>query len=208
MSDVTEWGTWKYMTRHLAVVPFTKGTPVYTDGMLSMLYYKSKELGRLENTFCGDNPSHDQFIRMFEETKKVTQVLCEITDQGTPDERIIPVGYSWVEIPKGEDGARAAMCGFAFIRRSRHMVNLGRLGIYYWMDGLKIDVLHGVMLLSNQVAADYALKLGFKQTAIVPDFHFYQGKLVAARAMLLRKYDFMADFEPWLERQKVVESII
>lgn len=194
---------WKYMTKNAAVVPFSKGTVVYVDGMLSTLYYKTKERGFLKLTMCGDEPNHDQFIRMFEESKKVLQVLCEVENQGTPEEQCHPVGYAWVEVPKGVDGERAAMCGFCFFKRSRYMYDLGMLGIYYWMDGLKINVIHGVMLESNRPAKRFAEKLGFVTTAVVPKFHYLDSKLVWAREMMVEDNDFLRVFEPWFESRKV-----
>lgn len=197
---------WKYMTKNAAVIPFSPGTIVYRDGMLSTLYYRSKELGRLEYIFCGDNPGHDQFIRMFDESKKITQILCEVEDQGTPQEIVHPVGYSWVEVSRGVDGDRAAMCGFAFIERSRYMVDLGMLGVAYWMEGMKIDVLHGVLLEENKAAQHFAEVLGFKHEGVVRRFHCYQGKLVSAVAMILEKNDFTPVFDKWFESKKVVET--
>lgn len=199
---------WEYMTKEAAVIPFSPGTVVWADGVLSTAYYRLKERGLLEKLFCGDIPNHDQFIRMFDPSKKVTQILCEVEDQGKPQESVKPVGIAWVELPKGEDGARAALCGFAFTKRSRYMLDLGMLGVHYWTHGLKIDALHGVMLLSNQAAADYASRLGFKQTAIVPDFHFCAGSLVAARVMILQKNEFDPIFDKWMESKNDVAAAI
>jgi hypothetical protein len=195
---------WEFMTDKAAVVPFIKGTVVYRDGMLSTLYYKSREAGLIERTFCGDNPDHDHFIRMFDESKKILQILCEVEHAGEKTENVIPVGYAWVEASKGVDGARAAMCGFCFFRRSRYLRDLGMLGLYYWMKGLKITDLHGVMLEPNKAAISYALKLGFKKTATVPRFHFYNGELVPAVAVLIESKDFLPVFEKWLEPKKLV----
>jgi hypothetical protein len=197
---------WKYMTKNAAVIPYSPGTLVHRDGMLSHLYYRSKELGRLEYIFCGDNPTHDQFIRMFDESKKIAQVLCDIKSQGTPQEIVRPIGYAWVEAPKGPDGQRAAMCGFAFIERSRYMLDAAMLGIGYWMEGLKIDVIHGVMLKENGAGQRFAERLGFIWQAEVPRFHSYRGKLVSATAMTLEKNNYYPIFEEWFEKQKVMES--
>jgi hypothetical protein len=179
---------WKYMTKDLAVLPYSPGSPVYVDGMLSTLYYATKDQGRIEATFCGDSPNHDEFVRSFDPAKKVLQILCEVK----ADERIIPVGYAWVEMPKGGDGNRAALCGFCFIKRSRHMIDLGTLGIYYWIDGLKLSVIHGVQLGSNISAMSYASKLGFDLVAKVPFFHYYRGDLVDACVMTLTSDKFWA----------------
>ena len=195
---------WKYMTKNAAVIPFSPGTVVYRDGVLSTLYYKTKEAGLIEKTFCGDNPNHDQFVRMFDESKKILQILCEVENVGEETENAIPVGYAWVEAPKGIDGARAAMCGFAFFRHTRYLRDLGMLGLYYWMDGLKITDLHGVLLEPNRAAIRYAAKLGFIRTATVPRFHFYNGDLVPAVAMLLESKDFLPKFGKWFEPKKLV----
>src|ERR1039458_4824005 len=175
---------WEYMTKTAAVLPFSPNSPVYVDGMLSTLYYRTREAGLIEKVFCGDNPNHDQFIRMFDLSKKVLQIMCEVKDAGTEAERTIPVGFCWTEFPRGVDGARAAFCGFAFFKRSRQMRALGMLGLAYWFRGLKIDVLHGIILKSNTNALAYAHKLGFIDTATVPDYLFHQGKLVPACAVI------------------------
>jgi len=195
---------WEFMTAKAAVVPFSPGTVVYQDGMLSTLYYKTKEAGLIEKVFCGDKPDHDHFIRMFDESKKILQILCEVENVGMKTENAIPVGYCWVEAPKGVDGARAAMCGFAFFRHTRYLRDLGMLGLYYWMKGLKITAVHGVMLQSNKAAIRYAAKLGFIRTATVPLFHFYNGELVPAVAMLLESKDFLPQFANWFETKKLV----
>lgn len=195
---------WEYMTLKACVLPFSPGSPVYVDGMLSTLYYESKKAGIMEHVFCGDNPNHDQFIRMFDESKKVLQILCEIKDSGKKEERVVPVGYCWVELPKGTDGARSALCGFAFFRKSRYLKDLGLLGLGYWMNGLKIDIVHGVMLKDNLAARDYASHLGFKEAGVVPKFHWYQGSLVDARVMVLEKAEFAGPFDRWLKDQKLV----
>lgn len=194
---------WEYMTKTAAVIPFSPGTVVYRDGMLSTLYYETKEAGLLEKTFCGDTPNHDDFIRMFSLDKKVLQILCEVKEQGTSRETAHPVGYSWIDKSHGVDGARAALCGFCFIKRTRQLRALGMLGLYYWFHGLKIDVLHGVTLDLNFPAQDYAAKLGFKVTAHVPEYHTYQKKLRGAVVVTLKASDFMATFEPWYEQNRV-----
>jgi len=192
---------WKYQTAEAAVMPFSPGTDVYVDGMLSRIYYQLRDQNRLENTFCGDIPNHDKFIESFSLSKRATQILCE--QDGT---LIKPVGLSWVELPKGEDGQRAAMCGFAFVKRSRQMLNLGRLGIYYWMDGMKINTVHGVMLESNLMALEYARKLGFYIGPTIPKFHFVRGKMQGAIVVHIEDNDFLPPFEPWFEKNRVVSQ--
>lgn len=190
---------WPYMTKKAAVIPFCPGTVVYVDGMLSTLYYETRKAGAIEAVFCGDNPSHDQFIRMFDESKKVLQILCRVKEQGTEQEKAEPVGYCWVEIPKGVDGARSALCGFCFFKKTRLIYDLGMLGIAYWMEGLKINVLHGVMLESNNAALGYAKGLGFHEVCVVPEWHFYQERLVGACVTYLKDDAFLPVYRQWRE---------
>ena len=197
---------WKYKTKNAAVIPFSPGSLVYRDGMLSTLYYRTKELGRLEYVMCGDNPTHDQFIRSFDESKKVTQILCEVENQGEPEEVVHPVGYSWLESSRGVDGARAALCGFAFIKRSRYMIDLGMLGVAYWTEALKVDVVHGIMLEENKVAQKFAERIGFKRQSVAPKFSYHRGELVSSVLMMLDKNDFNPVFEKWFESKKIVET--
>ena len=198
---MSTWDNWEFKTNKAVVAPFAPGQPVYVDGMLSTLYYETRKAGAIEQVFCGDNPTHDQFIRMFDESKKVLQILCELEDAGEKEERIVPVGYCWVEMPKGVDGQRAAMSGFAFFKRSRYMLDLGLLGIAYWMKGLRINVLHGVALASNEKAKNYTDKLGFRETAIVPKYHFHNGELVAARVCMIEDEEFLPKYEEWKAKQ-------
>ena len=65
-----------YQTEHLAVVPMMPGTPVYRDGALSMLYYRTRDEDKLAVTFCGDVMNHDQFVAFFEK-RKTMQFFAE-----------------------------------------------------------------------------------------------------------------------------------
>lgn len=188
-----------YGTRDLQVVPYMVGSPVYRDGVLSVLYNATKEENKLAQTFCGDVMNHDEFVAFFQK-RKTMQVLCRV--EGNRD--LKPVGYSWVDLARGVDGARAVMCGFCFFRRAiwRHAaLDLARLGLAYWFMDLKIDVLHGVMLSSNRVAIRFAESLGFEWVARVPNYHFHEGKLVEATVTMIQKESFLPDFEAWFERQ-------
>lgn len=196
---------WEYMTKTAAVIPFSPGTVVYRDGMLSTLYYRTQEAGLLEKTFCGDNPTHDEFIRMYEPRKKVLQILCEVKSHGTEQEKAVPVGYSWIDRHHGVDGERAALCGFCFFKRTRQLRPLGLLGIYYWINGLKIDVLHGVTLEENTPAQNYAYHLGFEFSAMVPRYHFYNGKLANALVVTLQKERWLPGFEAWYAQNRVAK---
>jgi hypothetical protein len=197
---------WEYMTKSAAVVPFSKGTIAYRDGMLSRLYYGTKEAGLLSVTMCGDEPNHDEFVRLFSPDKKVLQILCEVKDQGTEQEIATPVGYCWVDKSHGVDGQRAALIGFCFFKRTRQLRALGLLGIYYWVNALKIDVLHGVMLETNFPAQDYAVKLGFKMSGHVRDYHFHNGHLEGAVVVTLRARDFLPTFKSWYEQNRVAKA--
>ena len=174
--------------------PYMAGTPVYVDGMMSHLYFETKRLGRIEQTFCGDKFNLDRFVAYFESLKTM-QVLC------TVEEKLKPVGYSWVASPKGVDGARSASPGFCFFEDVRHARDLARLAIGYAFEDLRIDTLHGVQTVDNLAARNFSRRLGFTECAIVPDYHSIDGKLVAARVMILRKADFWSKFLEWKEKQ-------
>lgn len=184
-----------YGTKNLQVVPLMPGTPVYKDGTLSTLYYRTKEEGNLEVAFHESDMTHDRFIAFFE-LLKTLQVLCQVSD----NKDLKPVGYSWVSNPVGVDGARAAVAGFCFFgdaARTKVARDLGMLGIAYWMIDLKIDVLHGVILESNFAAKNYAQKLGFVETAVVPKWRYVGGELVSVRNMTLEATEFLPRFDSW-----------
>ena len=196
------WG-W-YGTKTLQVIPYMPGTVVYVDGMLSHMYFELKRLGRIEQTFCGDKLNLDKFIHFFESIK-TAQILCTIQE----DEKIVPVGMSWVNNPHGVDGARNLTCGFAFIKDGSSGTsdarNLARLAIAYCFNDLRVDTIFGEQVADNIPARNFSLKLGFKEVAIVPDRHAIDGRLVAGRVMMLRKADFWPKFIQWKESQPKVE---
>jgi RimJ/RimL family protein N-acetyltransferase len=203
MDDRNHWMF--YQTRNLAMCPYMPGTPVYKDGMLPFLYTKAREEGKIESVFCGDDLNMDAFVAFFEK-RKTLQVLCEVEN----DKTLKPCGFSWVDNPHGVDGARAAMCGFAFFdgaSRRDSARDLARLGLGYWMLALKIDVIHGVLLESNTAARNFALHVGFRDVAVVPKYHYRAstGELVDARVMIIEKKDFTPEFDIWIESQKLVE---
>lgn len=195
-----------YGTKDLQVIPYMNGTPVYVDGMLPTLYERTKQEGKLERVFCGDELNLDGFVSFFH-TRKTMQVLCEIAENKT----IKPVGYSWVDLPKGVDGARSAHCGFCFFDDSSKRSSaryLGRLGIAYWMIDLKINVLHGIMLESNTAARNYAKRLGFRTVAMVPRYHYSlsEKELVGARVVVLEDIDFLPFFSKWRDKFPVANQ--
>jgi hypothetical protein len=194
---------WNYYgTPSLQLCPYMEGTPVYKDGVLSTLYYNTRDEGKLQATFCGDVMGHDQFVAYFQK-RKTMQCLCEVREDST----LNIVGYSWVDMPRGVDGARAVMCGFCFFKgasRRESARDLGRLGLAYWFLDMQIDVVHGVMLESNLRGWNYARRLGFRQVAVVPKYHYADGELVSARVAMIEKDEFVPGFMEWHESQKAV----
>lgn len=186
-----------YQVEGLAVVPYMRGTPVWRDGVLPDLYRMTRDEGKIETVFCGDNFNMDQFVTYFEK-RKTMQILCKVED----DKTLKPAGYCWVDLPRGVDGAKAVMSGFCFFDEYVRIAHdLGRLGVAYWFQDLLVDVIHGVLLESNEAGAHYAEMLGFHEVAIVPKYHYYHGELVNARVVMLEKDDFMPSFNEWFEKQ-------
>lgn len=188
-----------YQTRDLCMCPYMPGTPVYVDGMLSHLYFETKRLGRIEQTFCGDHYNLDKFISYFDSLKTL-QVLTTVSESGI----LKPVGYSWVSNPRGVDGARSASPGFCFFEDVIHARDLARLAVGYAFEDLRIDTLHGVQVFDNHAARNFSRRLGFTEIATIPDYHSINGELVAARVMMLRKADFWPKFLAWKESKDVV----
>jgi hypothetical protein len=196
------------------------GTDVYVDGMLGWLYRRLKEENKVALTFCGENKTEDQFISFFDRLKTM-QILCEIgppEKPGDPGSKsdLQPVGFSWVDAPVGVDGQRSAQPGEAFFHNASKRSSardLARLALAYTMNDLKIDVYHGIQLASNVAARNFALKVGFKEVAIVPRRLYHEGKLQDARVMMLEASEFLPPFWEWIDEehrkmdeQKPVES--
>lgn len=190
-----------YCTDKLAVVPYMPGTPVYRDNTLPFLYMQTKNEEKLPLVFQEDGFNLGKFVAFFEK-RQTMQVLCHVDK----DKNLLPVGYSWVDSPAGVDGARGALCGFCFLKEAKSTArDLGRLGIAYWMEDLRIDILHGVILEYNSAALNYARRLGFKEVAYVPKWRYVDGRLTGVRVVQLEKEDFWDGFEKWYQSQNPVE---
>lgn len=201
MSYTTDDWHW-YGTDGLQVVPYMPSTPVYNDRMLSYLYFETLKAGKIDLIFCGDTLNHDAFVNFFY-TRKTMQVLCEVEG---PDHNLKPIGYSWLDLPRGVDGARAAHCGFSFFGEAGKRPaarDLGMLGLAYWMIAMKVNVVHGILLDANLAGRNYASRLGFKTIAVVPNYHFYEGRLEPARVMSLTDEEFLPLFKEWREKNPV-----
>lgn len=193
-----------YQTKTLGVFPYMAGVPVFRDGMLPFLYTKLKAEGKTGDLFCGDEKNMDDFVSFFNRIKTL-QVLCRIKE----DKDLVPVGIGWADLPRGKDGARACQCGEAFFdgaSKTSDARDLARLALAYVFNALKIDVIHGIQLESNYAARNFSVRLGFKECAIVPKWHYINGELEAARIMILKKEDFIPSFEKWFEPRKLVVS--
>jgi RimJ/RimL family protein N-acetyltransferase len=82
-------------------------------------------------------------------------------------------------------------------------VDLGRLGVAYWMEDLRITVVHGIILSSNQPAINYAKRLGFREVATVPDWRYVHERLEPVTVVQVRDDEFMPGFERWFESKKL-----
>lgn len=189
-----------YQTADLAVVPYMEGSPIYRDGVLPHLYYKTKEEGNLEKVFHEDGFNLDKFVTFFEK-RKTLQCLCHVRE----DKTLIPVGYCWVDNPSGVDGQRGVLCAFCFFKDAKRTArDLGRLGLAYWFMDLRIDIVHGVILDWNTPAVNYAKHLGFKEVAYVPKWKYVKEKLTGVRVVQLEASDYLPGFDNWFETQKAV----
>lgn len=187
-----------YGTKHLQVVPFMPGTPVYVDDMLPYIYKRLRSEEKISRMFCGDDKNLNQFIAYFERIK-TAQILCTVADRNDAN-TLRPVGLSWVDNAKGEDGCRSAMPGEVFFNgTARISRSLAKLGLGYMFEEFKIDVMHGIQCVSNYPARNFALRLGFKEVAIVPDAHVVNGKFEDGRILILKAKDFLPRFHAWHE---------
>jgi L-amino acid N-acyltransferase YncA len=191
-----------YQTKDLALVPYMRGTPVYKDGVLPYLYSRTKEEGKIGRVFHDDLFNMDAFVAHFE-ARKTVQLLCRVER----DRELKPLGYCWVDAPSGVDGARGAVCAFCFFREAtRYCMDLGRLGLAYWMMDLGIDILHGVILDWNTPAINYAKRLGFRHVASVPKWRYVNDRLTDVLVMQIEKTDYQPVFESWFALKGLMEK--
>lgn len=180
------------------------GTPVFYDGCLADMYVALKKEGKILYTFCDEDKTMDSFISYFDRIK-TAQILCEVEQ----DERLTlkPVGISWVDNPRGPDGARVMMGGMAFIgdvTKRPAGRGLAKLVLAYVFEDLKIDSLQGLQHIDNIAGRNFFKKIGFKEDAIVHDHFSIGGQLVDARVLLLRKEDFWPGFIDWKDAEGVL----
>ena len=191
-----------YGLKDVQVIPYMKNSPVYLDETLPFLYRQTKQEGKMEMTFCGDDFDLGQFVNFFVKLGTM-QVLCEVEE----NKRIKPVGYSWMSCPHGIDGARSAAVGFCFFNNASKRSSardLARLAIAYGMMDMKINVGHGIQLASNVPAQNFARRVGFKFVGTVPKYHHYRGELVDASIMVVEDTEFLPSFEQWFSVQNAI----
>lgn len=184
-----------YGTKTLQVCPYMPGTPVYRDGMLPLLYEKIKAEGNIADLFCGEEMNLDGFVSFYDRLKTM-QVLCRVTSE----DKLVPVGLSWVQHAKGVDGARTVECGEAFFdgaAKTPDARSLARLALGYCFHALRVDVVFGRQVASNFGARNFSKRLGFKEICVIPKMHSILGELVDGRLMMLEKEDFMPKFMEW-----------
>jgi RimJ/RimL family protein N-acetyltransferase len=193
-----------YGTAGYQLVPMMEGTPVFKDGVLSALYYRTKEEGNIGNVFHEDSFGHDNFVAYFQKIRTL-QVLCEVN----AEENLKPVGYSWVDAPVGVDGARAVLCGFCFFDNAgkREAARaLAMLGLAYWFIAMRIDVVHGAISEYNTTARNFSKRLGFREVALVPKWRYVDGRLTNVYVTTLEKEEFMPGFEEWRQENPATIS--
>jgi hypothetical protein len=196
-----------YGTKTLQVVPYMPGTPVYRDGMLPFLYTKLKEDGNVAATFCGENKTMDEFVSYFHRIKTM-QVLCTVGSPEDPN-KLTAVGFSWVDNPRGVDGQRVAMPGEAFFKGSVRVSRyLAKLSLAYVMHDMRVDIFHGVQVASNFAAKNFAIRCGFRECAIIPNYHFVNGQLEDARVMILEAKEYLPKFFKWKEAIDLEEKSV
>lgn len=184
--------------------PYMPGSPVYLDATMPHIYASLKREDKIAAMFCGEHKNQDEFISYYQRIK-TAQIACRVKE----DLHLDPVGITWLDLPRGVDGARACQCGMAFFgdsTRTEDAQNLAKLALAYAFEDLKIDVLHGVQLESNMAARNFSLALGFVEVATVPRWHcveeVWDNRLEAARVMMLEKIKFMPVFNEWFEKQE------
>jgi hypothetical protein len=176
-----------------------QGVPVYLDGTLPHLYYSTKAEGNIKNAFCGQDKNLGQFVSYFENLKTM-QVCCEVAVGG----KLIPVGFTWIVNPAGVDGARLAqpgMCFFGGAGKRGTAQSLAKLALAYAMVDLRINFLLGEQVYSNYAARNFALRLGFKEVARIPNRHVIDGRFEDGRVVMLKDEDFLPGFYQWKEKQ-------
>lgn len=194
---------WAYQTKDVALIPYDRAWPIFPDGVLGHLYLRTKQDGLLDTVFCGHDPvDFDWFVGYLGSKAATMQVYC-LQEEGQP---LTPIGYCWIIQPGGKDGAREAKFGFTFFKEywgRRELRDLVMLGIGYWMNTLKIDVLHGFTLKDNHLARNFSRRFGFKEVGILPKFLYRQGELTDATVVMLDRETFEPRMEQWRAKHKV-----
>lgn len=191
-----------YGVKGLQVCPYMPGSPVWKDGVLSHLYYKMRDENKLIDLFCGDELNHDGFVSFFDRLKAL-QVLARVTE----GDKLVPIGFSWANYPKGKDGCRSSEVGFAFFdgaSKTQDARALAKLALAYAFEALRIDVIFGRQIAANVAARNFAMKIGFKEVALIPNMHVVNGEFADGRLVMIEKKDFFPAFLEWKKSQDAV----
>jgi RimJ/RimL family protein N-acetyltransferase len=98
------------------------------------------------------------------------------------------------------------MCFFGGAGKRGTAQSLAKLALAYAMVALRINVLLGEQVYSNYAARNFALRLGFKEVARIPNRHVIDGRFEDGRVVMLKDDDFLPKFFEWKEKQPKIEG--
>lgn len=177
--------TWEYQTDDVLLLVYTDGDANFPDDTLVQLYLAAKRDRLIETVFPGQNMTMASFVAFLSKrpiilgVEKATNVI---------------MGAGWLNEVEGSEGARKASLGFMMFRKfwgKSELRKFARLGLKWWFQETKIDVLFGFTLKTNLAAQAFSRELGFQFVADLPNFYSRHGHLVAARCLMLPKEAFM-----------------
>ena len=187
-----------YRIRDLVMAPHPK------ERILADLYFRFESQGLMEVLFYeSEKPSLIWWLNNFL-AKETSTLACyrETADgeYGVDGKRFTPIGLMWINKswPIGTKFKKSEI-GMGFIRGIplRDSLDLGRLGVDWSFNNLKLDALIGTTPQPNRAATIYGQRLGFNVTGPVYGFTAWRGKLCSAVIQSLTRDQWMAARSAW-----------
>ena len=155
------------------------------DNLMTQIFVKMAELKLSDTVFSnGTVINHIQWLMFVQNKKNVVNIVGN-------DKQV--EGVTWLN----SFGLNYAFGHFCFFPETwgKNSVELGRMVIDYWFNGLKsdefcIDVILGQIPASNLKAIGYTEKLGMKTLGTVPDIKYQNGNETGAYFCFITRKEF------------------
>jgi RimJ/RimL family protein N-acetyltransferase len=179
--------TWDYQTDKVLIVPYVPKSNENSlpEEFLASLYAITKKDDLFRRAFpAGPKFNLNSFIGYFYNRT----MLIGIIKPGAV------AGYTWIYDIEGNEKFKKGSVGVCFFREfwgRQEIVDLARLGLYWYFEELHLKAIFGTIAKWNRSSLRFAKLLGFEECGCIP-FFFLSGDTPTASSVVVLEEESMA----------------